>query len=269
MIGVSTTTLYGCYTMVTSIIDTLSIWKKSGEMIIDKLIRKNSLWVETPSDDTYIQHLNSYINLSEKHKIILWLWKKCGTSHMMKILNKFDFRCYKIVNNRLIPYKDEILHVHFCNLFEGHEQYKIVSAVRNPYSRFFSEFTFNRPKDGFILNDSNIEQFRRFIYRKTIYSDNFSETLSYHCLDFKDRIPDYPVRLENLLEDYSKIPFIVNSEYYKSGELQNDIGVKINVSNEDENLWRKFYNQEIADIVYYRMPRYFEIFGYEKNSWKH
>jgi predicted nucleotidyltransferase len=87
-------------------------------------------------------------------------------------------------------------------------------------------------------------------------------------MDFDGRIPDYAVRLENLYEDYSKIPFIVESEYYKSGELKKAITQKVNVSNEDETLWKKFYTQEIADIVYYRMPRYFDLFGYDKNSWK-
>ena len=94
------------------------------------------------------------------------------------------------------------------------------------------------------------------------------EFLSKNCIDFSERIPDYSVRVENLYDDYSKIPFIVESEYYKSGQLKKDVEVKVNVSNEDENLWRNFYTQEIADIIYYRMPRYFELFGYDKNSWK-
>jgi hypothetical protein len=85
---------------------------------------------------------------------------------------------------------------------------------------------------------------------------------------FSQRVPDYPVRLENLYEDYSKIPFIVESEYYKSGELKKATTQKVNVSNEDENLWKEFYTQETADMVYYRMPRYFDLFGYDKNSWK-
>jgi hypothetical protein len=40
------------------------------------------------------------------------------------------------------------------------------------------------------------------------------------------------------------------------------------VTNEDEFLWKKFYTQQTADMVYYRMSRYFELFGYEKNSWQ-
>jgi hypothetical protein len=184
---------------------------------------------------------------------------------MTKILNKFDFNYYEIKNNGLNLLKNGIVQKHYCNLFNGHENYKIISAIRNPYSRFFSEYTFNRAKDEYIPDEVNKETFRNFIYQTTV----FSEVLNNDCIDFSNRIPEYPVRLESLYEDYSKIPFIVESEYFKSGELKNDVNKKINVSNEDENLWRKFYTQEIADIIYYRMPRYFELFGYDKNSWKY
>ena len=34
-----------------------------------------------------------------------------------------------------------------------------------------------------------------------------------------------------------------------------------------EGLWKNYYTQQTADMVYYRMPRYFEMFGYDKNSW--
>lgn len=233
-------------------------------MVIDKLIRESESWRNNPADPKVIEELNSSINVSEKHKIILWLWKKCGTTHMVKILSKYDFKFYKIVNDGLVVKNNQVVQKHYCNLFKGHENYKILAAVRNPYSRFFSEFTFSRTPDEFIYNETNKENFRLFVYQSTIYSD----LISNECVDFSQRIPDYPVRLENLYEDYSKIPFIVESEYFKSGELERDLTKKINVSNKDENLWKKFYTQEIADIVYYRMPRYFELFGYDKNSWK-
>jgi hypothetical protein len=251
--------------MVINIIDILSIWKKSGEMGIDELIRNSDSWVNNPIDPKVFEELNSSINLSQKHKIILWLWKKCGTSHMTKIMNKYDFKYYRIENDSLILIENCVVQKHYCNLFNGHENYKILAAVRNPYSRFFSEFTFKRNPEEFIYNEINKENFRFFIYQSTVYSD----IISNECVDFSQRIPDYPVRLENLYEDYSKIPFITDSEYFKSGELKKDINIKVNVSNEDDSLWRKFYTQETADIIYYRMPRYFELFGYDKNSWKY
>ena len=265
MIGGSITILYGCYTMVINLIDTSSIWKKNGETVIDKLIRDNDSWVDKPIDPKDFEELNSTINLSQEHKVILWLWKKCGTSHMSKIMNKYGFKYYRIEGSSLNLLNNHVVQKHYCNLFHGHEKYKILAAVRNPYSRFFSDFTFNRAPEEFIYNETNKEKFRLSIYQSTVYSD----ILSNECVDFSQRVPDYPVRLENLYEDYSKIPFIVESEYFRSGELEKDINKKVNVSNEDENLWRKFYTQEVADMIYYRMPRYFELFGYNKNSWKY
>jgi hypothetical protein len=244
--------------MVINLIDILSIWKKSGVMDINKLIRDIS-----ESEANYSKILdesNSFFNVSLKYKIILWLWRKCGTTHMGKILSKYDFKFYRFENNSLNLVADKIALQHDCGLFQGHEKYSIISAVRNPYSRFFSEYTYRRPSEEFIYNETNKEKFKSLVYNACVYAKPFSNG----CFDFTERIPDYPVRLENLYEDYSKIPFITDSEYFKSGELKKDINFKVNVSNEDDSLWRKFYTQEIADIIYYRMPRYFELFGYDK-----
>lgn len=216
-------------------------------------------------DKKSIDGYNYTINLSHKHKVILWLWKKCGTTHMSKIMNNFDFKNYKITDDNLILLEDKIAVEHNCKLFHGHEEYEIVAAVRNPYSRFFSEYTFNyrHPKES-IYNETNKEKFKSFIYESLVNSEFYPND----CMDFSKRIPDYVVRTENLYEDYVKIPFIVDSDYYRSGELERMTSQKINVSNKDEFLWKKFYTQEIADIVYYRMLKYFEVFGYDKNSWK-
>lgn len=232
--------------------------------MIDKLIRENSSWRNHPVDKETLDELNSYINISEEHKIILWLWKKCGTTHMARVMNNFGFKYYRIENGKLILHENSVVQKHYCNLFDGHENYKILAAVRNPYSRFFSDYTFGREKMDFVLNETNKEKFRIFIYESTVYS----EILAYNCIDLNERIPDYAVRLESLYEDYSKIPFVIKSEYFKSGQLLKDIGKKINVSNDDESLWKYFYTQETADLIYYRMPKYFDLFGYDKNSWK-
>jgi len=234
-------------------------------MELDKLIRdKDSFYKTNPIDREVVRGMKSYINVSQKHKIILWLWKKCGSTHMIKLMNKYGFKQHEIYNDKLILVKKEIEKNHVCNLFAGHENYKILAAVRNPYTRFFSDYTFRRMPQEFIYNERNKENFRKYVYDAAIYR----EVLNNDCINFSTRIPDYPVRLESLYEDYCKIPFIVESEYFKSGELKKEINIKVNVSNEDENLWRKFYNQEIADIIYYRTARYFELFGYDKNSWK-
>jgi len=250
--------------MVTKLINTLNIWKKSGKMEFDKLIRDNSRNTMSSKEREKFEEMHYFVNISHKHKIILWLWSKCGSTHMARIMRNFDFKFYKIDGDNIVLTENQVIQIHFCNLFSGHQDYKILAAVRNPYSRFFSEFTFTRKSEDYIFNDTNKEKFKEFIYEVIVYNNFFTKG----CVDFLERVPDYPVRLENLYEDYSKIPFIVESEYFKSGELKRMITRKVNVSNEDETLWKKFYTQETADIVYYRMSRYFDLFGYDKNSWK-
>jgi hypothetical protein len=235
-------------------------------MELDKLIRdKDRFCNNNPMDQKVIRSMKSFINVSKKHKTILWLWRKCGSTHMTKVMNNFGFKQHEIYNDKLILVKNEVEKNHKCTLFKGHENYKILAAVRNPYTRFFSDYTFKRIPQAFTCSEQNLENFRRYVYQTAIYN----EVLNDDCVNFPIRIPDYPVRLENLYEDYSKIPFIVESDYYKSGELHKDTMIKVNVSNEDENLWKQFYTQEIADIIYYRTSKHFDLFGYDKNSWKY
>lgn len=233
--------------MVIELIDTLNIWRKNGK--IKKMTNLSN---------------EGGLNVSEKNKTFLWLWSKCGTTHMKEIMSNFDFKYYMIRDEKLIFASNVIQQNHRCLLFKGHENYKILAAVRNPYSRFFSEFTFTNRPEKFDLTQKNKDKFEKFLEYFVSNESNFGE----NCYNFFYRKPDYAVRVENLFEDYSKIPFIVESDYYKSGLLKKKTEVKVNVTNEDEFLWKKFYTQQTADMVYYRMSRYFELFGYEKNSWQ-
>jgi hypothetical protein len=38
-----------------------------------------------------------------------------------------------VENNNFILLEDNIVQKHYCNLFHGHEDYKLLTAVRNPY----------------------------------------------------------------------------------------------------------------------------------------
>jgi hypothetical protein len=86
-------------------------------------------------------------------------------------------------------------------------------------------------------------------------------------LIYNKRVPDYFIRQENTFEDYSKIPFIKNSELYKSGQLKDLCNEKIN-HNKNSYDFREYYNQNTADLVYYNFSKYFNLLGYDKNSWK-
>jgi hypothetical protein len=232
--------------MVIRLIAISSIWRKSGEMNQNEQVK-----------------IDAGINISQKHKTFLWIWGKCGTTHMKEILKGFDFKYYTLENNTLVLRNTNIVQDHSCNVFPGHENYKLLAAIRNPYAKFFSEFIFTNKTEKIEHSQKNKERYLKDLESRLNQRLRFMD----NCCDFFDREPDYPVRLENLFEDYSKIPFIIESDYYKSGRLEEKTKVKVNVSNEDENSWKKFYTQQTADMVYYRMPRYFELFGYDKNSW--
>ena len=71
-----------------------------------------------------------------------------------------------------------------------------------------------------------------------------------------------------MFEDYSKIPFISESEYFHSGKLKQQVQTKINNNTFDDRDWREFYDDSTADIVYYNNSKIFDTFHYEKKSYK-
>ena len=90
------------------------------------------------------------------------------------------------------------------------------------------------------------------------------------CNCFHERVPDYAIRLEHLYEDWIKIPFVANHELNLSGELKNLCQIKINNSPNSTKIdyWKQYYDQSLADSVYYSQPETFDLFGYDRDSWK-
>ena len=198
------------------------------------------------------------INVSQKHKTFLWVWAKTGTSHMVEVLKDFDFDQYGITDTGLIFLNKGLQQIHLCSLFPGHENYKMMVSARNPYSRFFS---FYRHSHRGFYQDMTIDGFQEFL-ENTIVGYG-----THDCVTFSERFPDYYVRVESMFEDYCKIPFIIESELYKSGDLELLCKKKINYDG-DNHFWKDFYNPSLADLVYYNTQEYFRFFGYERASWK-
>lgn len=198
---------------------------------------------------------NFGLNISEKYKTFLWLWNKTGTSHMAKNLKYFGFQYFILENNTKKLQTDSIIQAHTCKLFPGHENYYMMVSARNPYTRFFSAYNFRFRKD---LTIQGFKEFLEF---------NFESDHDFNCSTFNERLPNFYVRVENMVEDYSKIPFVASSDYFKSGLLEEFCNKKIN-SFDTEKIYKDFYNQSIADLVYYSCQEYFKFFGYDKNSWK-
>lgn len=197
-----------------------------------------------------------FFNISESHKAFIWFDAKTGSTHMKKVLENYDFHTYCFQDGEITKQK-HIIQSHSCEVFSGHEDYTLICSARNPYSRFFSFFRFS---PEFKDKDKTLDDFRRFVEEKMLDSNN-------ECKNFHLRIPDYFIRLESVYDDYQKIPFITQSDFFKSGKLKEVCEEKIN-ENPIKLDWRDYYTQEIADMVYYGYVRYFDIVGYDKNSWK-
>ena len=85
---------------------------------------------------------------------------------------------------------------------------------------------------------------------------------------YHERTPDYFIKLEQLFEDYSKIPFVRETEFYKSGQLELECSKPKNKSKPYGVSWKELYTPQTADLVYYNMSLIFDLCGYDKNSWK-
>jgi hypothetical protein len=77
------------------------------------------------------------------------------------------------------------------------------------------------------------------------------------------KLPDYYVKMENFEKDIKSLWFVKEN----LGSLSNVISENIETNRyKSESKFR--YNQYLADIVYNNLKKDFDLFGYNKNSWK-
>jgi hypothetical protein len=192
------------------------------------------------------------LNIISEYNYIVWLPEKTATNHAFELLKNYNI-CPHIFKENVLVKLPQTFYNHTCHLFEGHEKYKLMTTARNPYSWLVSYYLFSN-------SEISYETFYDFVYYAI--RNNSSKKFKYN-----ERIPDYFVRSENLVEDYSKIPFIRDSDFFKSGDLESFCKTKINAAKESYD-FRDYYDEMTADLVYYNFSKYFDLLGYDKNSWK-
>jgi len=197
-------------------------------------------------------------NLSER--MFAWTPPKTASHSASIILPKLGFELYTQEEKYLKPSQKDI-HNHHCILCNGHENFSFITTMRNPYTMVLPIFKITIKKENWTL-----ENFEHYLNRN-FYGEE-SEAMSFPCYNYTIRKPDYIIRVESMLEDYLKIPYIKNTEYYKSGKLEKDCLVKENSSDYTNFDWKSLYNQNISDMVYYNYAHVFELGNYDKNSWK-
>lgn len=197
-------------------------------------------------------------NLSER--MFAWTPPKTASHSATTILPKLGFEFYIEDGKYLKPTSAQI-HNHDCILCNGHEDYYFITTMRNPYTMMVPLFTTTVESEKWTLD--NFEMFlNRYFYGKE------QPEMYFPCYNYSIRIPDYIIKVESMYEDYLKLPFVKQTNYYVSGELEKDCSVKQNSSDYTNLNWKSLYNQNIADMVYYNYAHIFEIGGYDKKSWK-
>ena len=189
-----------------------------------------------------------FFNISVKNKVFTWTPPSTASRLSWKIFDNFEFSSYDAKTGAL--YNNSYFHNHFFGLPQNHKEYKLILTCRNPYTRARTGMD-NTPREYLIRN----------------LEDTFQSSNHFYFISLlKTRKPDYFIRVENLLEDYLKIPFIRESEFYKSGEMEKLIGDNPYKTKRFNN--RPKIDKQIADLIYYSNVYYFELLGYDKNSWK-
>lgn len=191
------------------------------------------------------------VNISDKHRVFFWTPNKTASTLATEIFGNFDFYAYDTQKKEKVA--DKVMHFHTNCFFDGHENYDFILTCRNPYDRFLSASGYSKlPYDKVKFE---LEKF-------------FSERKGHvrMIMNLQIRKPDYIIKTETILEDYLKIPFIKNSELYRSGKLKQLIDSKPNRTVSEKS--REIMDTDLADLIYYNNITFFDLCGYEKDSGK-
>jgi hypothetical protein len=207
-----------------------------------------------------------FFTYSEQERLAVFLPPKTGTMHATFILNHFNFKTniYKKDDDdddKLISEEDYLIHHHNEIIPKGYEDYDVIYTTRNPYTRLVSMY----------YHDKNMTEYESS-YNKTFkqyFSNRANDGLGNIKRGFNFvKTPKYFIRMEHLYEDYIQIPFMRGSKLNESGILHELCEKKIHTKKQETKSLKEYYTQDMADHVYESLKPYFDLNGYDKDSWK-
>ncbi len=161
---------------------------------------------------------------------------------------------------------------HAQGIPKGLEDLPIICNVRNPYSRAVSGYLDETREEG---NKEYGYSFDRWLKEIYFIEGRYPESNDDFYMGEWEKIgrrPDYIIRMENMKEDIEKIPMLMKLPHLERGfEYLSENRFK-GENPRDEYIgniqhYQKYYNQELADLVYNNLKDYFDYFGYSKDSW--
>lgn len=215
------------------------------------------------------------MNVSEKYKFIIWATAGCGSRSCLSTLVRAGVDDLMNMNENF-HFPNTGSFTHQQGIPKGYEDYPIICLTRNPYSRLVSAFL--DEKRQFLEKNPEFDySFEYWLYKVYFIENRFPSSQSDFFVDEWDSFvnsPKYFIRMENMEEDLKKIDILQSLDF--SDEVLDALVRKNNYANENEfdeyvgnfQKYQRFYNEELANFVYDNLKHYFEIFGYQKDSWK-
>lgn len=186
------------------------------------------------------------MNVSEKYKSIWIAPERTGSRKVAEILSYYDFKS----NGKLVfDHNNAYSHSHGSQIHKSYMEYSLIVNMRNPYGKTYSLFR-NFFKNG---QSQGKDLFKKFLIEE-LPKGIMKNMIINPVLSKK---PNFIIRLEQMKEDLSKIPFIFDILTEKQLDLMTQHGKEI----ED---FEVYYDQESKDIVYEYCKHLFILGGYEK-----
>jgi len=200
--------------------------------------------------------------ISKKHKYVYVSVMKSGTHSMYHALQKYyeglhyprDFN-----ENGNGPYHSNVVPSEFLDFYR-------FTVVRNPYSRAISAWNVCVNVDPYMSAYSNVLKDKSFLgFAKWLNSFQEPGRAGYVVEPmYKWLKPsgnfDKIIHLENINNEFKNLTF------YDS--INKKIKIPDLLSRTDKSDWKKHYTKEIADLIYNWAKKDFELYGYDKESWK-
>ena len=213
------------------------------------------------------------MNISHEHKVIWFAPQRCGTKALAHIFSKLGFEYYFNLDAYYSGVSDNY-QSHEVVVPEEFSDYKLIISTRNPYDRILSLFynftmvgknlTYTRDTHQDYM--SRFELFVKELFYRSSNSDD-KPILNNYVLrySYKTDMSYNVLRMENLIEDLSKIDFVKSSDIWKSGYVHDYL-----ISNQHK-IKRPFkfntiYTPTAAKIVYQNQHKHFIMGEYDPFS---
>lgn len=158
---------------------------------------------------------------------------------------------------------------HEWTIPELYHHYDILLNVRNPYTRMKSYYYSLFLKNDCYGSDCDMS-FIDFSKKFVRHDGGMLNHFQFEKVYSEIKPPKHVIRFEHLEEDLKKISFI-NQKIQTSQEFEEEWNrvVTNNIFTKETKGQSYKYTQEEAEYIYGKFEEQFEIFGYDRDSWKY